>query len=246
MNTYNIAFLRAAPRFGFAYDLTGDGKTALRGGWGLFFNRLDGNQVYDLSGQAPYSYVPQVNYTTDSQLAAAGGNLIFGPATIYSWPTTNIPWNYVQNVSLSLQRSFAAGFVADVGYTGNFSTHQNLSYDINYLPLGTRFRSSSLDATNSNKPLPDVLLRTQYPGFNTVYQYTEVGTAYYHALTASLQRRLTHGLATGLAYTYSRALGLAQSRRVQRAEPRRSLPEFPTITPGITGSWRQTGRTICR
>jgi hypothetical protein len=224
-NTYNIAYLRPAPRFGFAYDLFGDGKTALRGGWGVFFNRLDGNQVYNLSGQAPFSYVPQVNYTTDSQIAASGGNLIFGPATLYSWPTKNIPWNYVQNLSLSLQHSFA-GFVADVGYTGNFSTHQNLSYDINYLPLGARFQASSLDATNGNKPLPDILLRTQFPGFNTVYQYNEIGTGYYHALTSSLQRRLTHGLAMGAAYTYSRALGLS-------SVPAGSAGGASAFTPGV-------------
>jgi hypothetical protein len=95
-----------------------------------------------------------------------------------------------------------------VGYTGNFSTHQNLSYDINSLPLGTRFQASSLDSTNGNKPFPDVLLRTKFPGFNTVNQYAEIGTAYYHALTVSLQRRLTHGFALGAAYTHSRGVGL--------------------------------------
>src|ERR1039457_6959572 len=50
---YSQSALAAAPRFGFAYDLTGDGKTALRGGFGVFYNRLDGNEVYNLSGQAP-------------------------------------------------------------------------------------------------------------------------------------------------------------------------------------------------
>ena len=176
-------------------------------GGGVFYNRLDGNQVYNLSGQAPYAYTPQVNYTTDSQIAASGGNLIFGPATNYSWPVQSIPWNSVQNVSVDIQHSFD-GWKVDVGYTGNFSSHQNLNYDINPIPLGGRFLPSSLDATNSNKPLPDVLLRTAYPGYNTINQYAEIGFANYNALTTSLQRRLTRGLAAGVAYTFSKAMGL--------------------------------------
>src|ERR1039458_4604674 len=44
---FNQSPVAVAPRFGFAYDLTGDGKTALRGGFGIFYNRLDGNQVYN-------------------------------------------------------------------------------------------------------------------------------------------------------------------------------------------------------
>ena len=206
-NTYNIGYMRPAPRFGFAYDLTGNGKTALRGGYGVFFNRLDGNQVYNLSGQPPYAYTPQVNYTTTSAISQAGGSLVFGPPTIYGWPQNQIPWNYVQNASLDVQH-IVGSWLFDVGYALNLTRHSNLNYDINALPLGTYFQKSSLDPTNGNKPLPDILLRQSFYGFNTVNQYAEIGTANYNALNAQVQRRLSAGLALGVAYTYSKAMGL--------------------------------------
>ncbi|HKE25308.1 MAG TPA: carboxypeptidase-like regulatory domain-containing protein [Bryobacteraceae bacterium] len=206
-NTYNISYMRPAPRFGFAYDLTGDGKTALRGGYGVFFNRLDGNQVYNLSGLPPYAYTPQVNYTTTTAISQSGGGLVYGPPTITAWPTQQIPWNYVENASLDLQHTFGS-WLADIGYTLNLTRHSNLSYDINALPLATYFQPSSLDPTNGNKPLPDILLRTGFPGYNTINQYHEIGTANYNALNVQLQRRFSQGLALGAAYTYSKAMGV--------------------------------------
>lgn len=206
---YDQSPLALAPRFGFAYDLTGDGKTALRGGFGIFYNRLDGNQVYALSGQAPYAYAPQVNYTTFAQIASSGNSLVFGPSTINSWPSATIPWDRAQNASLNIQRSITRNAVLEVGYTGNWGYNQQLSYDINPIPIGTRapFNNAYADATNGNRTLPDILLRTVFPGFNTINSYSHSGHTNYHALTAMLQQRLSHGLSLGMAYTYSKALG---------------------------------------
>jgi hypothetical protein len=211
-NPYTTSWLAVAPRLGFAYDLTGDTKTALRGGFGIYYNRLDGNQVYNLSGQAPYSYTPQVNYTTFSQLASSGSSgLVFGPSTIYMWPKGNIPWDRAQNASLNVQRQLTRNTIMDVGWSGDWGYNQQLSYDINPIPIGTRapFNAANADPTNGGKTLPDVLLRTVYPGFNTINGYNHLGSSSYEALTASLQQRFSHGLALGIAYTYSHALGLA-------------------------------------
>jgi hypothetical protein len=100
--------------------------------------------------------------------------------------------------------------VLDVGYTGDWGYNQQLSYDINPIPIGTRapFNPANADATNGGKTLPDILLRTIYPGFNTINGYAHLGSSNYNALTVSLQHRLTHGMAFGTAYTYSKALGV--------------------------------------
>jgi hypothetical protein len=206
---YTQSPIAPAPRLGFAYDITGDGKTALRGGFGIFYNRLDGNQVYALSGQPPYAFAPQVNYTTFAQIAASGNSLVFGPATENSWPTGNVPWDKAQNASLNVQRSIGKDMVLEVGYTGNWGYNQQLSYDINPIPIGTRapFNPASGDPTNGNKTLPDILLRTVFPGYNTLNSYAHLGHTNYNALTTSLQQRFSHGLAFGVAYTFSKALG---------------------------------------
>ncbi|HYW47230.1 MAG TPA: carboxypeptidase-like regulatory domain-containing protein [Bryobacteraceae bacterium] len=206
LDTYNISAVKAAPRIGFAYDVSGDGKTAVRGGFGVFYNRLDGNQVYNLAGQPPYGYTPQLNYTTMTAIGASGGSLIFGPQTYYAWPQSQIPWNGARNASIDVQRS-VFGTVVDIGYTGNWSYNQNLSYNINAIPIGTRFLPANADPTNGGKPLPDILMRTIYPGFNTINQYAEIGNTNFNALTASAQRRLSNGLAFQVAYTYSKNLG---------------------------------------
>ena len=206
-DTYNISAVNATPRIGFAYDVSGDGKTAIRGGFGIFYNRLDGNQVYALAGQPPYGYTPQINYAPVSSIAASGGSLIFGPQTYNAWPQTQVPWNGARNASIDIQRSMA-GMVFDLGYTGNWGFNQNISYNINPIPIGTRFLPQNADPTNGGKPLPDVLLRTKYLGYNTLNQYAEIGNTNYNALTFTAQRRLSHGLAFGASYTYSRAMYL--------------------------------------
>jgi hypothetical protein len=99
--------------------------------------------------------------------------------------------------------------VIDVGYTGNWGYNQQLSYDVNPIAVGARapFNTANADATNSGRSLPDILLRTVYPGFSTINSYNHLGHTNYNALTVSLQRRLSAGLLFGVAYTWARDMG---------------------------------------
>src|ERR1019366_4294143 len=100
---YHQSPLAVGPRLGFAYDLLGDGTTAIRGGAGLFYNRLDGNQYYGLSGQAPITYQQTVNNLNFSQIAAVDGgqapslsSLSIAPIAPTAYPA-NVPWDKVIN-----------------------------------------------------------------------------------------------------------------------------------------------------
>lgn len=215
---YHQSPLAVAPRIGFAYDVFGHGTTAIRGGAGLFYNRLDGNQYYGLSGQAPTTYQQTVNNVTFGQIATLDGgqppslsSLSIAPIAPTAYPA-NVPWDKVINASIDVQRTFGSNIVVDLGYTMSYSFDQHLSYNANYIPIGTGwpFTPSHLNPTtagNTSADVGSIFERTIYPGYGSITENEFWGHANYNALTATGQKRLSHGLVVGAAYTFSKALG---------------------------------------
>lgn len=222
-NPYTQNWIAVGPRVGFAYDVMGDGKTAIRGGWGLFYNRLDGNQVYGMSGQAPAAYNVSVSNQTLDQIAAANTGkppsftaLAVSPLAPNSWTTGKVPFDAVQNASIDIQRNIGKSMVVDLGYTLNYSYNQKLTYNINYIPIGSGwpFNPAALDPTtagNTSNSISQwqggILQRTIYPGYNSISSAFFLGHNNYNALTVNVSRRYSHGLQWGAVYTYSKALG---------------------------------------
>ena len=219
---YSQAWIALGPRLGFAYDLMGDGKTALRGGWGMFYNRLDGNQVYGMSGQAPAAYEQNVSSLTLDDISNLNTgappsfrSLPVSPLAPTGWAVGKVPFDAVQNASLDIQRTIG-NMVVDLGYTFNHSYNQVLNYNINYIPLGAGwpFNQAALDPTTSGKTSNSIsqwqggiLQRTLYPSYNAITTRNFLGHNTYHAMTVNVSRRYSHGLQWGAVYTFSRAMG---------------------------------------
>jgi Carboxypeptidase regulatory-like domain len=124
-----------APRIGFAYDPKGDGKTAIRGGYGVFFEHTNGNEgnSESLEGSAPIVLVAtQSNVVGYSNIGSGGGSIPLPPLTVTSVPNKAI-WPYVQQWNLNVQHELPSHIVLSVAYVGSKGTHLTLLSNGNQL-----------------------------------------------------------------------------------------------------------------
>ena len=186
-----------SPRVGFAWDVLGKGKTAVRGGVGLYHSLLD-TLDYRLDQTAPYNAAYSIkNLTVATAQITPGGTLPGSPSSSPGTVQTNIDTPAVVNWTLRLEQQIAPRTTLTVGYVGSHAYHQLISEDLNeptpnYLPDGTPYYPAGVKNAN--------------PSLGKTTSWVSQGVALYNALRVDVRRSLANGIQLRGIYTYSKNL----------------------------------------
>lgn len=186
------------PRLGFAWDLGGRHTTVVRGGFGVFYDRIVCNDSIHPGGVPPF--MGNVSISNGSVDNPAGGTQGAQVPLVGSMidPTAHNPGSY--QWSFGIQRELVSNLMLGVTYVGNRGVHE---------PGGLSYNQPVLGASYAN-PGDSLDYLRPYAGFTNIRNTEYAYNSRYNALEVTLDRRLAKGLQFDVAYTYSKAMDEAE------------------------------------
>jgi carboxypeptidase family protein/TonB-dependent receptor-like protein len=210
-NLYQPDYNNFAPRFGFAYDVLGNGKTILRGAYGMYYD-TPSQDFFLLQGFAsggPSSPatnpLPSLGVFNAPVVGFGPGVPIYGAAGVA--PTSNISLfavdlnlrtPYISSYNLNVQHELRPGMALQVGYVGSQGRKLFRLRDINQAAPGVYADAA---ARNATRPF-----NGQFPQFSFINYLEASANSNYNALQTTFKQRLARGLSFFLTYTYSKSI----------------------------------------
>ncbi|MGH9666368.1 MAG: hypothetical protein ACRD9L_18220, partial [Bryobacteraceae bacterium] len=244
-----------APRFGFAFDPSGSGKTSIRGAYGIFYSDIRQQAMNNLSSNEPYAISLNVSQPAGGLVnpySDTGNPFPFQPPTTqqekqnfnFFLPLTTITqWDpdfrdaRIQQWNFSVQRQLFSDWILTAAYVGSTGRHLFIQNEMDPAIYGKA--GSTVNAR-----------RLLAPNYTSIVNMLSVGNSSYNALQISANKRFHHGLTVLMNYTWSKSIddgsadgsqatnpfNIANDRAVSDFNiPQRFATSFIWQLPGVTG-----------
>ena len=212
--SYTWPALVVGPRFGAAYDLSGNQSMVFRGGGGIFYDRPDGNTAFSIPGNPPIATTTDLRNSTFQTLNPQASFLPVPGLTTFQYDAkvpTSAQWQ------AGIQKTLPWASVVDVTYVGNHGYNRLGGFqngnlvNLNAIDIGAAYLPSTQDLTAAPSAVPgatsyaatNATLVKPFRGLNNINQNTTEFHETYHSIQSNFNRRFRNGFSFGVNYVLS-------------------------------------------